>query len=305
MYRKKQIIRAAAAVLCGMLLATPLAAQAATPTASNFDYLRYAEDYPDLKAAFGTNAGMLWSHYQAYGMREGRVAYTTDGTRALPETPAAEQTQAYLTSATFDSARYANDYRDLRCAFGYDHDALWRHYLTYGKREGRIVYNRAGQKAVAEDSALLPAGPTREQQFANTMIGLVNAERARHGAPALALADDCMAAAAVRGQDFIHYLNSGAAVTALPHIRPDGSLFTTAYTCCRGSRYGENTWFAYFFTDDDIASFAQRTHASMREHSDEFMRMINPDYRYAGFTLVKLADVGQSTWYVVLEEFRN
>ena len=141
--------------------------------------------------------------------------------------------------------------------------------------------------------------------FANAMIAHINAERAKYGAAPLALADDCMAAAVTRGGDFKKYLSEGASVTSLPHIRPDGSLFTTAYRCRKGMRYGENTYFTYFFTDDDILSFASRTHAAMSASSDHYLRMINPNYRYAGFTLVHLADEGHSSWYVVLEEFRD
>ena len=288
-----------------VLTAAPASAQALTLTSGNFNSKRYADEYGDLHAAFGYNHEALWQHYVNYGMKEGRAAYSTDGERA---TYAAEFTAAQggaLTSDNFDSARYANDYKDLRCAFGYDHAALWNHYLTYGKREGRIVYNRAGQRAEVADSALLPAAPTPEQMFADAMVAHINVTRARYGSGALALAEDCMAAAAVRGNDFKTYLSQGAAVTSLPHIRPDGSLFTTAYQCRRGQRYGENTYFTYFFTDDDILSFASRTHLAMCESSDHYLRMINPNFRYVGFSFIKLADEGQSSWYVVLEEFRD
>ena len=36
--------------------------------------------------------------------------------------------------------RYANDYADLKKAFGYDANALFNHYLTYGIKEGRTAY---------------------------------------------------------------------------------------------------------------------------------------------------------------------
>lgn len=291
----------------GVTVAKPLEVSAVTLTSGNFNSRRYAEEYGDLRAAFGYNHEALWQHYVNFGIREGRAAYSTDGERAAyTEAPAAAPAQGgVLTSDNFDSARYANDYKDLRCAFGYDHAALWNHYLTYGKREGRIVYNRAGQRAEVADAALLPAAPTPEQMFANAMVSHINATRARYGAGPVELAQDCMAAAAVRGNDFKKYMAQGAAVTSLPHIRPDGSLFTTAYDCRRGMRYGENTYFTYFFTDDDILSFANRTHLAMSESSDHYLRMINPNFRYVGFSFVRLADEGQSSWYVVLEEFRD
>ena len=45
-------------------------------------------------------------------------------------------------SAYFDTDAYADLYPDLRKAFGYDHDLLYRHYLEYGRKEGRKVYTR-------------------------------------------------------------------------------------------------------------------------------------------------------------------
>ncbi len=45
---------------------------------SNFDYVRYAEDYPDLAAAIGNNPAGLFQHFLTYGLAEGRNAYSTD-----------------------------------------------------------------------------------------------------------------------------------------------------------------------------------------------------------------------------------
>ena len=40
----------------------------------------------------------------------------------------------------FDSRYYADIYPDLYAAFGYDHDALWNHYDTTGRAEGRLYF---------------------------------------------------------------------------------------------------------------------------------------------------------------------
>lgn len=101
--------------------ATPAAPQL---TRQNFDYVRYADDYPDLKAAFGYNATALYNHYITYGIAEGRTVYPTLASR----------------NAEFNYVRYADDYEDLKNAFGYDANALFNHYLTYGIKEGRIAY---------------------------------------------------------------------------------------------------------------------------------------------------------------------
>lgn len=46
--------------------------------------------------------------------------------------------------STFDSARYAADYPDLAAALGNDKNALYNHYITSGRKEGRKAYNTDG-----------------------------------------------------------------------------------------------------------------------------------------------------------------
>lgn len=50
----------------------------------------------------------------------------------------------YKGASTFDSARYAADYPDLAKAFGNDKNALYNHYITNGRKEGRKAYNTDG-----------------------------------------------------------------------------------------------------------------------------------------------------------------
>ncbi len=45
--------------------------------AGNFDYVRYAEDYPDVAAAIGNNPTGLYNHFINNGLKEGRRAYST------------------------------------------------------------------------------------------------------------------------------------------------------------------------------------------------------------------------------------
>lgn len=46
--------------------------------------------------------------------------------------------------SSFDYIRYAADYPDLAAALGQDRNALYKHYLTCGKNEGRKAYNTDG-----------------------------------------------------------------------------------------------------------------------------------------------------------------
>ena len=70
-------------------------------TRQNFDYVRYANDYADLKAAFGYNATALYNHYVTYGIAEERIVYSTQDS----------------SNNHFDYVRNANDYEYLKKAF--------------------------------------------------------------------------------------------------------------------------------------------------------------------------------------------
>lgn len=104
-------------------------AAAATLTRENFDYVRYANDYPDVKAAFGLNATALYKHYVTCGVKEGRKAYATTTVTTT------------LSASTFDYVRYADKNPDLKAAFGYDAKALYNHYITLGINENRGSYS--------------------------------------------------------------------------------------------------------------------------------------------------------------------
>ena len=54
------------------------------------------------------------NHYIKYGFSEGRNSF-----------------------GTFDARAYADRYPDLKAAFGYDVLALYKHYLRFGRAEGR------------------------------------------------------------------------------------------------------------------------------------------------------------------------
>ncbi len=79
-----------------------------------FDATYYANKYPDLKAAFGTDAAKLYNHFLSNGIYEGRQG-----------------------CATFNAKTYLNKYSDLKAAFGNDYAKAINHYLTYGYNEGR------------------------------------------------------------------------------------------------------------------------------------------------------------------------
>lgn len=90
-------------------------------TFENFDYMRYADDYPDVRAVFGYDKKALYNHYITNGVKEGRLVHAV--------------------RTDFDYKRYADDYPDLKAAFGYDEQKLYNHYITNGINEKRVAYD--------------------------------------------------------------------------------------------------------------------------------------------------------------------
>jgi len=81
-----------------------------------FDATYYLNNYPDLKAAFGTNIKAALIHFVDHGISEGRQAI--EG---------------------FNVTSYMRRYYDLRHAFGNNMLAYCLHYINNGKSEGRIA----------------------------------------------------------------------------------------------------------------------------------------------------------------------
>ena len=122
-------------------LLTPMTAQAASP--NRFDTRRYANEYQDLKQAFGYDESALWQHFVMFGIDEGRQVFInglSDG----------------LNRGNFDTRRYANEYQDLKQAFGYDEAALWQHFVMFGISEGRQAFIRVPDVPETESASEPP-----------------------------------------------------------------------------------------------------------------------------------------------------
>lgn len=77
-----------------------------------FDAGYYADNNPDLKAAYGYDEAKLFKHFQDCGVKEGRAG-----------------------SALFDIKHYLNNNADLKAAFGTDCVAAFNHFIGGGSRE--------------------------------------------------------------------------------------------------------------------------------------------------------------------------
>ena len=96
-------------------------------TLSNFDYVRYADTYPDLKQAYGYDAQKLYTHYITLGKPEGRIGMRTKA--------------SYLDYSNFDAARYAAENPDVMAAVGSSRNALYKHFKEFGQFEGRQAWS--------------------------------------------------------------------------------------------------------------------------------------------------------------------
>ena len=157
-----------ALIVCSVMVST-FTTQAAK-LADVFDTKQYADDYEDLKAAFGYDDEALLNHYLTYGISERReVAGLIDVVKyreTYPDLDAAfgDNWDAYVdhyltygiyegrdSGTDFDASAYAERYQDLKETYGDDVLGLYLHYLTYGKGEGRIASNEADSKTLAGD----------------------------------------------------------------------------------------------------------------------------------------------------------
>lgn len=109
------------------LIVCKLPVSAMEVNSSNFDYVLYADMYPDCKKAFGYNKAALYKHYINSGIPEGRVAM---GSRV-----------GYLTEKVFDYKRYAAEYPEVVAVVGNSRKALYNHYVHNGVREGKLAWS--------------------------------------------------------------------------------------------------------------------------------------------------------------------
>lgn len=127
MNRIKKIVATAIAVMI-LLNGFQIRAEASDRvTLNSFDYVKYADMYPDLKQAYGYDAQKLYSHYINLGRAEGRLGMRT---RA-----------SLLNMSSFDSSRYAAENPDVVAEKGSGKQALYNHYVKFGQYEGRQAWS--------------------------------------------------------------------------------------------------------------------------------------------------------------------
>ena len=158
----------ALAALVSALAFAPMSVMAAPktmPDGTLFDAEYYAANNPDVVAAFGTSEAALYSHYQTFGRREGR----------LPVAPPAQNpASTSTTSSVFDPTYYAAKYPDVVAALGSDPAMLKAHYDICGKAEGRYA-NAAEEQAAIQAAQAAQAAREAAQaaaQAANQPVAM-------------------------------------------------------------------------------------------------------------------------------------
>ena len=150
--RNLVIAMASALMVIGVSALKVQAAPVKMADGTMFDATYYASAYPDVAAVFGTNADLLYMHYQLCGKAEGRLA-------VAPSTAAPSLATGTTSAADFDAAYYAKRYPDVAGVLGTDPTVLKMHYDLYGKAEGRFP-NAAAENAAGAASVTAPVTPS-------------------------------------------------------------------------------------------------------------------------------------------------
>ncbi|MCR5032156.1 MAG: hypothetical protein K6A92_04780 [Lachnospiraceae bacterium] len=178
-----------ALAFCVMLGFSAFQSYAAEITLDNFDYVAYADTYPDLKEAYGYDKQKLYEHYINNGQKEGREAKTLDGevvsSDATPVTGNPGTLTLTVTRSSllpqqyFDAAYYAEHNPDVVAAFGNNAKKMYAHYVNNGEKEGRAAFSTNDQinaKLLAYDvlKSSVNDGMTAEEKIRVVHDYLVN-----------------------------------------------------------------------------------------------------------------------------------
>ena len=142
--------------LAGCMLVGSTVSVSAAGLRDIFDAEYYADQYPDLKAAFGNDEETLFQHFVNYGLKERRnmnrildVVTYMDSYEDLQEA-FGDNPDLYVNhffefgmyeerseGVAFNPVIYAEAYEDIATAFGTNYLAVAEHYATLGYAENR------------------------------------------------------------------------------------------------------------------------------------------------------------------------
>ena len=157
------------------------AAPVTKPDGTVFDYIFYANHYPDLMEAFGLDEGALWNHYVNHGRAEGRQTCTSPSGAETgnPQVNLSAQFPYYImvnraancvTVMGMDAAgAYSIPVRAFVCSTGGEKTPLGTFTTTAGRRWGLLFGNVWGQYSTRITGSILFHSVPYLQQNATTL----------------------------------------------------------------------------------------------------------------------------------------
>ena len=262
MFKKtfKTIITTALAIT--VFAGNAMTAQAApikVSVADLFDAEYYAEQNPDVKAAFGNDERALLNHYLRYGIKEGRnFSKAFDLTLYKKLYSDLEQVfgdnwemyvMHYLTyginesrdgGGEFDIVAYMKNNPDVVDAFGLNFAAIKNHYETYGKAEGRVAISpvlqakkeaavRAAKTSSSSNSDSKESSSSSDSYSPGAGIEILLQDGAYYNLTAFCNARDAWEASEPAMEDYIDMEAYDAAIIAWEANEPDEDDYIFAY----------------------------------------------------------------------------
>ena len=214
----------------------------------------------------------------------------------------------------FDAEFYAANNSDVVAALGSGADALYNHYVTYGKAEGRkanaddpaepVVTANSGNESNNNDSAgsnnsssvVVDTNIPSYDEFVNTMLADVNALRREQGVGDLVLDEQCNNVGNLRANEIATYFS---------HTRPDGRSFYTAWEDLgyEHPNVGENL--SKYMIGGETISLSQAAHDTFDIFSDSpthYENMIKAKWTKVYFNVYIIQD-GSRTYYYCVQTF--
>lgn len=181
---KKKVV---AALIATMMFGSTLTVDAAG-LKDVFNAKYYADQYQDLKDAFGYDEDALYQHFFKYGLSEGRVMNPIiDVVKYREEygdldTAFGDDWDAYVNhffkfgieedrdnGTDFDIKAYVEAYGDIKEAFGDDYQAIAEHYMENGVKENRVEASKTviAQREEAKKQEAAKPLPSPDEERVN------------------------------------------------------------------------------------------------------------------------------------------
>lgn len=263
---KKMVV----AILAGTMLLSNGLQVSAAGLRDVFDANYYAEQYKDLKDAFGDNEDALYKHFVEYGLKEGRnmnpIIDIAKYRKQYEDLDKAfgDNWDAYVehyfnygvkenrdNGTNFDVKKYKEAYKDIQDAFGDDYKKIAKHYMEYGKKENR---DKGNKEQIAK-----PANKPANKPVVQKPVSLERSERTDYPDGGWSIVDyDAKGysvktayykadgtlefylvyendANGVRLKEFFHEASGELTTTAVYYYKADGKIDYTISTYAEGS----------------------------------------------------------------------